>query len=467
MFALGAFVSLPGDTDVYGAEILKVKAKKKQYHSDGTRCYSDWAEYDTRTIGQLQGFSGTPEPEYSAYGGRKDKRTAATGYFHTEKVGDRWWLVDPEGCLFIHKGIVSMKPGTSKNQIAVLAKKFGTQQQWLEHSVKLLEENGFNGAGNWSDADLLKASPVPVAYTRGFNFMARYGKVRGGTYQQPGHTGYPNDLIYVFDPAFEQFCDSEAKEAAQYSQEKALVGYFSDNEMPFPDDALDRYLSLTDGDPGRQEAQRWLAERKGAIIPIAELSAADRAAFLEHMAGRYFSLVSAALKKYDPNHMYLGCRFHGETLKRQPVFRAAGKYVDVISVNYYDVWTPSAASLANWSSWSGRPVMITEWYTKADDSGLGNVTGAGWIVPTQKDRGLFYQNYVLALLESKVCVGWHWFKYQDNDPADTKSDPSNADANKGIVNNEFDPYMPMLNEMRAINLHVYGLTDYFGRQAAH
>jgi hypothetical protein len=111
--------------------------------------------------------------------------------------------------------------------------------------------------------------------------------------------------------------------------------------------------------------------------------------------------------------------------------------------------------------------MITEWYTKADDSGLGNVTGAGWIVPTQKDRGLFYQNYVLALLESKVCVGWHWFKYQDNDPADTKSDPSNADANKGIVNNEFDPYMPMLNEMRAINLHVYGLTDYFGRQAAH
>jgi hypothetical protein len=40
-------------------------------------------------------------------------------------------------------------------------------------------------------------------------------------------------------------------------------------------------------------------------------------------------------------------------------------------------------------------------------------------------RGLFYENFVLALLQSRTCVGWHWFKYQDNDPDDPHAEASN------------------------------------------
>jgi hypothetical protein len=452
-----------GDGSVQSGETLKVKAKKRHSLPDGTRTYSDWVEYETRTIDQLPGFAGTPEPESSIYGGRKDKRVAATGFFHAANVDGRWWLADPDGYLFIHKAIASIKPGTSTRQIKALEKKFGTQQAWMKQSVHLLAADGFNGAGNWSEADMLKTSETPVAYTRGFFFMANYGISRGGTFQQPGHIGYPKDLIFVFDPGFEQFCDREAREAAQFKDERSLVGYFSDNEMPFPDDALDRYLSLPSADPGHQAAERWLLERKGTIDHAVPITKDDQEAFLTVVAEKYFSLVSAALKKYDPNHMYLGCRFHGSILKKKPVFQAAGKYLDVVSVNYYDVWTPSSAMLANWAAWSGKPILITEWYTKGEDSGLGNTTGAGWIVPTQRDRGLFYQNFVLALLESKVCVGWHWFKYQDNDPTDKNADPSNFDANKGVVNTDFEPYSPLLEEMRKVNVHVYGLTDYFAR----
>jgi hypothetical protein len=95
------------------------------------------------------------------------------------------------------------------------------------------------------------------------------------------------------------------------------------------------------------------------------------------------------------------------------------------------------------------------------DSGMGNTGGAGWLVKTQRERGWFYQNFALGLLESKVCVGWHWFRYSDNDPADKAVDPSNRDSNKGIVSNRYEPYAPLLDAMKPLNERVYTLADYF------
>jgi len=62
-----------------------------------------------------------------------------------------------------------------------------------------------------------------------------------------------------------------------------------------------------------------------------------------------------------------------------------------------------AASM--WTGESGKPFLVTEWYTKGEDSGYPNTSGAGWNVPTQRDRGWFYQNFTLALLESKNGKG--------------------------------------------------------------
>jgi hypothetical protein len=104
--------------------------------------------------------------------------------------------------------------------------------------------------------------------------------------------------------------------------------------------------------------------------------------------------------------------------------------------------------------------MVTEWYAKGMDSGMANITGAGWTVKTQKDRGRFYQNYTLALLKEPGCVGWHWFKYIDNDPTSTKADPSNLDSNKGIVSNLYRPYSDLLEMMKELNCNVYALRDF-------
>ena len=106
-------------------------------------------------------------------------------------------------------------------------------------------------------------------------------------------------------------------------------------------------------------------------------------------------------------------------------------------------------------------MLISEFYAKAENSGMLNTGGAGWLVKTQKDRGAFYQNFTLGLIKSRVCVGWHWHRYADNDPDDKKLDPSNRDSNKGIVSNRYEPFTELVDSMGALNRRVYGLADRF------
>lgn len=47
-----------------------------------------------------------PNPrKLSPYGGYPQKRFEATGWFRTQHDGERWWLVDPDGCAFFSHGV--------------------------------------------------------------------------------------------------------------------------------------------------------------------------------------------------------------------------------------------------------------------------------------------------------------------------------------------------------------------------
>ena len=422
----------------------------------------EWKDYSTRTLEDVPAVAALPaESGLSRYGGLRARTESATGFFHTAKVGDRWWLVDPDGCLFINVGVASVKTIPTAGAEKALAAKFTDKPGWAESAVQLLHANGFNGSGGWSEDEALSQVKQPVVYTRLLGFMAGYGKIRGGTHMQPGHVGYPNDCIFVFDPAFEKFCDDYARQLSAGKNDPWLLGYFSDNEMPFPRHALTNFLALPQTDPGHQAALQFFQARHGTNASVQQITVNDEQDFLALIAGRYFETVSRAIKKYDPNHLFFGSRFYAVDIAKPELFRACGPFIDVVSMNYYRAWTPDAATMQMWSRESGRPVLITEWYAKGVDSGMPNNGGAGWLVKTQRERGLFYQNFTLALLESKACVGWHWFRYSDNDLDDKSVDPSNRDSNKGIVNNRYEPYAPLLAGMKSLNQHVYALAEYF------
>jgi len=436
----------------------------------GKIIYSDYEPFKTRTVELLAGYKAPIiAPQLSKYGGSINKRTTSTGFFYVKKIGDRWWGVDPEGYLYINIGLNTISRGGSDRNKQALKAKFGTTERWISETIKMLQENGFNCAGSWSAYKAIieanKNSNRPFAYTINWNFMSSYGRERGGTFVQPGHTGYPKDAIFVFDPEFESFCDRHAKKLAETKDDPNLFGHFSDNEMPFMFKSLDNFLALPENDPGYKAAVKWMAEQG---IEKEQITDKHREIFMAFVADKYFSIVSKSIKKYDPNHMYLGARFYRPIAdeKNYPEFmKTAGKYLDIISNNIYHHWTLDSTKMANWTDCSGKPFIITEYYTKGEDSGMANQTGAGWIVRTQRDRGLFYQNFNLALLESKNCVGWHWFKYQDNDPSAWNGKPgTEIDSNKGIVNIYYEVWEPMMVVMKELNSQVYSVIDYFDKK---
>jgi hypothetical protein len=432
-------------------DLRMVKARRKPN--------DEWHEYPTRTLDRVAGFRPVAKsPKTDTYGGRLDRKQRATGFFYPTKLSGRWYLIDPAGNPYVQAGICSLAAGRSATNLQNLKTRFGTPENWAAQVSDLLRSDGLTGCGGWSDVDLLRTAPHRLAYCTTGSFMGDFGRSQHLTQQQAGHLGYANDLIPVFHPEFESACDAAAQKLAATKHDSFLLGHFSDNELPAPPDLLDRALRLDSDDPGRRAADRWLAARN-SDVPGDD----DREAFRGYVYDRYFQLTTAAIRKYDPNHLCLGPRMHGPFLKSTPVMQAAGKYLDALSLNVYNYWAPPADLMAMWSGQSGKPFLVTEWYTKGEDSGYPNTSGAGWNVPTQRDRGWFYQNFTLALLSSKNCIGWHWFKYLDNDPDDLTTDPSNRDSNKGFVNLRYEPYAELAAAMKSLNANIYALADYFDR----
>lgn len=433
---------------------------------------ADWQPRPTRTLAQLPGFEATTPVPTSRWGGWAEAPVdAGTGFFRVhQSASGRWWFLDPTGHRFLHVGMAGVYRGTEKIAAETTARLFPKPGTWATATLNLLRDHHFNALGGWSERAAVADHPAVLPYTVSLSFMASFGRHLGITHVNPGQTGYINEVPPIFHPDFPAWCESYAqKHVTAWREDPMVLGAFSDNELPLRRDLLDRSVQLDPDHPGTRPMQRaavdWLRARHGpeaSLLP-ADLTDADRIAFLTLACETYFTHVAAALRRHAPHHLYLGSRFHGRVTLQPEVFAVAGRFVDVVSVNYYHAWSADPGRLAMWIEASGRPVLITEFYAKGMDSGMANVNGAGWVVPTQADRGDFYQNYTLSLLEAGTVVGWHWFKFRDNEPFDDVAMLGNQDTNKGIVSWDYQPYLPLLERMQALNAAVYPLTEYFDR----
>ncbi|MFB3787924.1 MAG: hypothetical protein ACE15F_16315, partial [bacterium] len=144
---------------------------------------------------------------FNRWGGWKDKKIEATGFFRAHHDGKRWWLVDPGGGLFWSTGLDCVRPGIDsycgdlENALtwrpdrdgeyktifgnravdylkANFIRAFGPEK-W--HDVRAaialsqLREFGFNTVANWSEWPIARAAKVP--YVRPLSTRLRRSKM--------------------------------------------------------------------------------------------------------------------------------------------------------------------------------------------------------------------------------------------------------------------------------------------------
>lgn len=418
------------------------------------------------------------------YGGWRGLELEATGFFRTAEVDGRWWLVTPDGHPYFSAGVNGVRStGSAVGETGELPyrdnilERYGSVEVWAEVTLQRLRDWGFVTIGAWSEWERFREEvPYTVILT------------------MTGSTWLEGDIPDYWDDAFEANVSAEAAPLAELANDPYLVGYFLDNEVRWGPDhrstetLFDDYLAMPPEAPGKQRLVALLAERyEGDVDAFSavwgvelddfddlfevstlprgadrEAAAADRAAFLADLAERFFAVATGAAHEIDPNHLDLGIRFVSVVTPPEVVV-AAGRYVDVVSVNFYE-YRPLVAEaalelsggvdpagwLSDFHELSGRPVLISEFGFRAADSGLPN----SWppIYPTfssQSARADGLERYALASFAAPWIVGYHWFIYADQ-PALGRFD--GEDNNWGLVDIEDEPYAPVVE--RAAWLHA-------------
>lgn len=463
-----------------GEERYSVSLNDTYYRPVSTRYSSSnssspsWKSAKARIVPYVTGFEDyeCTRAEYvqrtDKYGSRTDMGPyEVTGRFYVKKIGDRFYLIDPLGYPHIQRGVASLRKGSSIRNAEAFAAKFSSDQEWLDETAEELAKMGMHGSGAFCTGTYQAiqehnrfSQNFPITLSPSFGFLSNFKSKYGLDYCN-GDSNTAIALVLHTDE-WNRFCEEYCREQlAPYMNDPNVLGFFSDNEINFSSSSgsdkylLDRILnSKNTSDIAYQEARKFM-DSKGADTVTEELNEE----FTGTLAELYYKGIKEAVQKVDRGMLYLGSRLHGKPKYMESVVRAAGRWCDVISINYYSRWDVELnGAVQDWAEWApDTPFIVTEFYTKAYESDLNNLSGAGFLVPTHMEKAFAYQHFTLGLLEAKNCVGWHWFKYQDDDGTDN----SNKPANKGIFDNYYEVYPWMGKYVRDLNYNTYRLIDFF------
>ena len=443
------------------------------------------------------------ECTFDRFHGCEAIHSQGTGHFRTEQIRGTWWLITPDGNAFFSAGVNHVDPagdfapalGTSPYHDNIIAR-YGSEEAWADATAARLEALGFTTIGAFSNTALF-AERIP--YTTLLSFAQ----------QAPAIDNVPAGLTGLrvrdyFAPAFASGAASVADGARACAGDPYCVGVFSDNELGWgpglaqtlPE--LDAYLALPAGAPGKVALQALLESRYegdlGAFnrvwsLPLTSFDdlqqlsslapntadvperAADRDAFLQAVAARYYQVVHDAVRAVSPDLLILGSRLLAYSVP--PAVVAGGApYVDVVSANYYEIAAEILGVAEQQARTAGyiftgsvfgdldaiyaiarKPLLVSEFGYRAADSGLPNTYPPLFpVLATQADRADAYARYLQNLLARPYVVGAHWFEYAD-EPSTGRFDGEND--NWGIVDIHDDEYTALATRMQEVNGGIY------------
>ena len=439
------------------------------------KSFDQWQQEQTVIVDNLKGFVQGVNVPRSKYGGVLSTQYGATGYFRTQKVNGRWWFVDPEGHLLMNKGINILKHGGGYTR--------GTDStlsalgNWRKDIISQLQDMGFNSGGGWTGGGSMNGNPDQVKKMAWIKHLSLISPFYSQVYNESSHKGIRNNVMPVFHSGWINYVNTQIEATAlAFSNDPYFIGIFGGNEQTFVFDALTKFLEFpTKGfsatDEGYLFALNWLRTRKNdQTADIDDVTTADEEAFFEVYVEAFFKPQYDAVKTYMPNNLYLGARVYQYHLMQNQIFATTyGKYADVMSFNRYTNWTEPKQMLDNLRAWAQKPWIATEFYSKAETSGIHkdaagnfietsyhNVGGAGQVVATHTHRGYFYQNLIMSWMQDKSNIGWHWFNYRDKESSIT-----NKGNNGGVVNFDHEFYTDLTDLMSQLNNEDFKLIEFF------
>jgi len=417
------------------------------------------AELGARVLSQvLQSAQEKWPAKFSAWGGWAEKKLGeGSGFFRTHHDGSRWWLADPDGYAFWSAGMDCVRVDTTArydgienalsyvpdaegpygeilkqgpdsregkyinylalNLIRALGQP-GWRPGWARIALGELKRLRFNTVGNWSEWEWARKAKFP--YVRPMSFSPK-----------------KTELVYrdfpdVFHPDFQADADEYAAQLSDTAADPAFIGYFLMNEptwgfssetpaagMLFNKPQCASRTRLAEFLKQKYQSDSKLKKAWGIPVSFNEIASgswsrilpapalADLEAFSTVMADKYFSTLSSACRKVDPNHLNLGMRWAG----LPPAWTLpAMKTFDVFSMNCYRERVPSEVTQQVQTAIS-KPTIIGEWHFGALDVGLPS-SGIGHL-HNQADRAKAYRVYLEDAAANPNCVGAHWFTLYD------------------------------------------------------
>ncbi len=421
-----------------------------------------------------------------------------TGFFHVEKKGDRWHLVDPDGNDFFHLGICCFNMQTwtyvegRESIYEWLPPKDGLfEDAWIWgpnlsfHAVNLIRKYGPY------DLEQFQTRMIERARAWGFNSAGGFSGISSDHVAiSKAHFPYvahlPTENMSwlvnaIFDPfdqanraSFDKQC---AAQLAPQANDPQLIGYFLSNE-PYVEE-IPRMLSTLKGNAVKVRLVQFLQEKyktidafneawntrqpdfkstqNVALLVTTQPAADDMQQFTGIFFEEYYRFIADTVRKYDQNHMLIGNRFG--TAFNDQALRNAGKYLDVISVNHY-TYALDTRSLDRVNRICGdKPIILSEFYFDSpSDSGL---PGGIRDVASQQERGLGYRSYVEQAASLKYIVGTEWFTLVDMPRTGAwylKHNPGAECGNSGLLSVTDRPWKTALAEMMKTNYSIYEVT---------
>lgn len=439
---------------------------------------------------------------YDPYGGIKSLgRQVATGYFRLQAINGKWWFITPDGYPFIVKGVDStslweagyktpiLKPdGTVKRifeelpdrtayspaytmdmngeyvsfVVANVMKKYGSdyESKWEEMTKKRLIQWGFNTFSKW---------------TKPKNFTFPYIQ----SLQDPSNLRRILWTYDMFDPQSGPIIENALKTQLQNTRySNWLIGYTYDNEAGWNAEIVKEVLTYSSTSPAKSAFVDFVAQRyngsiaaanqalgtnaasffalKNTRIDIAKVPAAVVSEYIKLASSTYHSMIRDIIKKYDPNHLFLGTSIVPTWRTSLEWDQAAMPFVDAFSV---DVYSKDASWISRYEAF-GKPLLNLEHSFGSSERGLSYIN-AGTRTTSVRERGLSYQAFAEGQAAHPLFVGSGWYSYYDQ-PVTGR--PDGESYNTGLVNQQDQPYTEMVDIMKATHanlekVHQSGLTS--------